>query len=139
MSHQLTLSLSDQMYEAVKQSADAAGRTPEEWITTRLANLLSEPTGARNDQNAPPPLIHEVLEEVAVQMGISYAQLETDWHTKYGPHARRFPSAGEGGEIGVDLARFIGAISLGRPLGAENDGIDADLAREYDGSKENGA
>ena len=31
------------------------------------------------------------------------------------------------------LARFVGCIRLDRPTGADNEGIDADLAREYGG------
>lgn len=36
------------------------------------------------------------------------------------------------------FARWIGSVSLGRPTGADNDSIDADLAREYASTHENG-
>ena len=36
------------------------------------------------------------------------------------------------------FARWIGSVSLGRPTGADNESIDADLAREYASTHENG-
>jgi hypothetical protein len=41
----------------------------------------------------------------------------------------------------VDLARLLvhaGAVDLGKPTGADNESIDADLAREYGSSHEEG-
>ncbi len=41
----------------------------------------------------------------------------------------------------ADLARIMthaGAVDLGRPTGADNESIDADLAREYGSSHEDG-
>ena len=41
----------------------------------------------------------------------------------------------------ADLARILahaGAVDLGRPTGADNENIDADLAREYGSSHEDG-
>ncbi len=42
---------------------------------------------------------------------------------------------------GADLARLLahaGAVDLGQPTGADNDNIDADLAREYGSAHEEG-
>jgi hypothetical protein len=36
------------------------------------------------------------------------------------------------------FARWIGSVSLGRPTGADNDGIDEDLASGYANTHENG-
>lgn len=36
------------------------------------------------------------------------------------------------------FARWIGAVSLGHPTGSDNESIDADLAREYASTHENG-
>lgn len=36
------------------------------------------------------------------------------------------------------FARWIGSVSLGHPTGSDNESIDADLAREYTSTHENG-
>jgi predicted DNA-binding antitoxin AbrB/MazE fold protein len=49
--------------------------------------------------------------------------------------------AASSGKRMADLGRILahaGAVDLGRPTGADNEGIDADLAREY-GSAHDGA
>ncbi|MCY3023327.1 MAG: hypothetical protein NTW87_30480 [Planctomycetota bacterium] len=47
--------------------------------------------------------------------------------------AQRKPRAGRGG-----FERFIGAVNSGDPHSADNDRIDADLAREYENTHEEG-
>jgi hypothetical protein len=39
-------------------------------------------------------------------------------------------------KAGREFERFIGAASLGHPTGADNESIDADLAREYGNTHE---
>jgi len=80
MAHTLTLDMPDELYYPVKQAAEQAGQTPEQWALAKLR--AAAPTTDRQ------------------------AALER-------------------------LLRHGGAVDLGRPTGADNADIDADLAREY--------
>lgn len=137
MSHQVTLSLTDQEYEAVRKSAFAVGRTPEEWIATQLADLLSEVGSLANSPDQTSPVIREVLESLAIQSGVAYTQLESDWHAKYGVKLPLAASAQRLQELSDQLYNYVGAASLGYASGADNASIDADLAREYGSGPEN--
>lgn len=48
-------------------------------------------------------------------------------YTDHGPRSRA--------AIGDRLTRYFGSVSLGDASGADNDAIDADLAREYGGTE----
>lgn len=57
--------------------------------------------------------------------------------------AKSVPRPSEGDPASVAqaeqrFARWIGSVSLGHPTGADNESIDADLAREYASTQENG-
>ena len=100
MSQSVTITLPDPVYEAVRQSAEAIGSTPDEWIATKLAELLpGEGTGENG--------------------ATVFRQVDQE---------RR--------EAEERLFRYIGALSTGRLLGADNESIDADLAAEYAGRHE---
>lgn len=89
MSHNITITLPDEVYQPLIAAAERQGRTPEELAAEHLAGLV-----------APRPS----------------------------------PAPGERDK--ADITRFFGAVSLGDATGADNDRIDADLAREYGATHE---
>lgn len=86
MPHQLTLELSDEVFQPLSQAAEHAGQSLEQWATVQLRSCALAST-----------------------------------------------------KQAAGLARLLahaGAVDLGKPTGAENESIDADLAREYGSSHE---
>jgi hypothetical protein len=76
--------------------------------------------------------VFQPMEQAARQAGQSLEQ----WAT-----AQLRSCAVSSTKQAADLARLLahaGAVDLGRPTGADNEGIDADLAREYASSHEDG-
>lgn len=93
MAHTLTIELSDDMFEAVRQVAQQTGKAPEV----------------------------VALEGVARHVAT----------TSVAPRADTDKS-----EAWQQLHRFFGAIDSGDPHSANNERIDADLAREYAAERE---
>ena len=86
MTHQLSLEITDDVFQPLAQAARQAGQSLEQWATAQLRSCA-----------------------------VSAAQRT------------------------ADLARLMahaGAVDLGKPTGADNETIDADLAREYGSSHE---
>ena len=76
--------------------------------------------------------VFQPLAQAAQQAGQSLEQ----WAT-----AQLHSCAASSARHAADLARLLahaGAVDLGRPTGADNESIDADLAREYGSSHEEG-
>ncbi|MCW5850029.1 MAG: hypothetical protein KIT87_08085 [Anaerolineae bacterium] len=136
MSRSVTITLPDVVYEAVKQSAEATGRTPGEWIATKLADLVPGDRISENGKTPTHPVIQAILEQMAPEMGLTYEELEAQWHRRYGPQAQPRLTEAERSADEARLFQYIGAVSVGHPLGGDNDGIDADLATEYTGRHE---
>jgi hypothetical protein len=135
MSHTLTLELPDDVYQAVKSAAEASGKTPAELAASRmkqlfLANDVAEP------QRKIPQQIYELLLEIAPRMGKTIEELASEWVTKYSPKLRPQLSEEEHKAAMDRLLRHAGAASLGYATGADNESIDADLAREYGSNHE---
>jgi hypothetical protein len=82
MEHQLTITLPDEVFQPLIETALRQGRTPEEWIAERLSETVPATT--------------------------------TNGEQKDG-----------------DITRFFGMWHSGDPNFADNERIDADLAREY--------
>ncbi len=76
-----------------------------------------------------PESVYEALVEEARASGLAPA----DWIAS--KLSRGSEDAGPSTEL-ERLLRHAGSIDLGRPTGTDNEGIDADLAREYSDSHE---
>ncbi|HKP84877.1 MAG TPA: hypothetical protein VJZ26_02195 [Blastocatellia bacterium] len=78
-----------------------------------------------------PNELYEVFEREAAQTGRAVEAVAIEFMAKYGPKPRPKLSEEELREAREKFRRHIGAASLGHPTGADNESIDADLAREY--------
>ncbi len=142
MSQTLMLELPDEVYKAVKKAAGATGKTPAEWIAADLCQRLPAPDGAATREEQPlreqfTEDHWEIFEKVAARQGRRAEELAAEWIAKY----RRPPPRPQLTEEELQAARerfrrHIGAVSLGHPTGADNESIDADLAREYGSTHE---
>jgi len=141
MSQTLTVELPDEIYQAVKKAAEAAGKTPAEWLVKDLRQRLPVPDGSTEPSEQMPsqeihPEIHAILQEVAPKLGKLPDELITEWKAKHGAKPR--PQLTEK-ELQTARERFrqhMGAVNSGDPHFADNERIDADLAREYGGMEE---
>lgn len=108
MEHQLTITVSDEVFQPLIEAALKEGCTPEEYLGERVVQVL--PAKPVNGE-----------------------------HKKKGDITRFFGawdsaeslSAEERAQAKARLKSFAGAVNSGDPLSADNDRIDADLAREY--------
>ncbi|MBI4639105.1 MAG: hypothetical protein HY731_00315 [Candidatus Tectomicrobia bacterium] len=82
------------------------------------------------------PEIYQILQEIAPTMGKTTEELIVEWKAKYGPKPRPQLTEEEWEEARQRLLQHAGAASLGYPTGADNESIDADLAREYGSTHE---
>lgn len=87
MSQQLTLELSEEVYVALQQKANAVGLSITEWIVATLS--------------------------------------------QHSTSVNELPSSKEQQEARLRFRNHAGAIRLGCATGADNESIDADLARAY--------
>lgn len=68
---------------------------------------------------------------------LAAAALEEHFGTAGGKHGSRHPATEtEKQTARARFERHFGEVNLGHPTGADNEGIDADLARSYDDSHE---
>ncbi|HEX4591957.1 MAG TPA: hypothetical protein VH120_18610 [Gemmataceae bacterium] len=112
MSQTITVELNDETYASLARQAEVAGQTPAE----RLRAIAEREATATNGAGGPPP-------------GDSIrARIERYYPGVFGPPDTR--SDAEKRAAAEAFRRLIGAYRSGRP-GADNDLIDADLAREY--------
>ncbi len=142
MSQTLMLELPDEVYEAVKRAADATGKTPAEWVTESVCQRLPAPDGAAASVEQPlreqfTPDLWEIFEKVAAKQGRTAEELAVEWIVKY-RRPRPRPQLTEE-ELQAARERFrqhMGAVNSGDPHSADNERIDADLAREYGSTHE---
>jgi hypothetical protein len=127
MGQKLMLELSDPEYTALEHAAEASGETPGEWAASRLREQL--PLAVTGDAaSAIPPEVYELLVGVAEQSGRSIEEVTTKWIRALAPKPRPTLSAEEADR--ADERLLSNTVSLGYPTGADNESIDADLARE---------
>lgn len=112
MSRTLTLEVPEQVYEAVSRVAQQSGLSVIEWITADLCRRLngdisSAEEGVPQSRSGEPTAAHRQPKPRPVLT-------EAEWEA-----ARQ------------RLLRFAGAVNSDDPRSADNDRIDADLAREY--------
>ncbi len=80
-----------------------------------------------------PEEVYEPLRRLADETGRPLDQLAVDWMRARAEELRASRADQQADEAWQALLGFAGAASLGRPTGADNDGIDADLADEAGG------
>lgn len=128
MSHVLRLELSEAEYAAIMKAAEATGKTPTDWATSRLREDLSviekEPA-----QGGIPEEVFVLLEKVAPRIGKTIEELVAKWVIDLAPKPRPELSEEEYSAADERLRRQI--VDLGYATGADNESIDADLARAY--------
>ena len=105
MEHQLTITLSDEVFLPLVETALSQGRTPEE----------------------------VVVERVRTATPVNGAHAKTDGSAKFFEmrNGDELLNAEERAQAKARLKRFAGAVNSGDPHSADNERIDADLAREY--------
>ena len=130
MSQTVTVELPDSIYNAVKAAAEVSGHTPAGWIALNLPQLLSQNAKASVHPHLPNE-IFVLLQQLAPQLGRTSEELVTEWLARYGSQSTPPLSEEERKAAWERLQRHCGAVSLGHATGADNESIDADLAREY--------
>jgi predicted transcriptional regulator len=85
-----------------------------------------------------PDEVYDIIQKMAAQTGRSVEELALEWITRYGPRKRPPLSEEERAAALARLRKYSGAVSSGDPHSADNERIDADLAREYDNNHEDG-
>lgn len=85
-----------------------------------------------------PDEVYEACQKMAVKYGRTLEECALEFMVKYGPKPRTKLTEEERKTALERLLRHAGAQSLGHPTGTDNAGIDADLAREYGSSHEEG-
>lgn len=116
MEHQLIITLPDELFQPLIETALRQGRTPEDIVIDRLA--ASFPLQAANGERE-----------------------QGDITRFFGAFDSDDPNSADNERIDADLAReygaeqslaeLFGSVNLGRPTGADNESIDRDLARAY--------
>lgn len=83
-----------------------------------------------------PDEIYELLQTVAAQMGRSTEEVALEWVVRLAPKPRPKLTAEEMEAAEQRFRRHFGAFQSGNPRSADNEQIDADLAREYGNTHE---
>jgi hypothetical protein len=149
MGHTIVLELSDEEYGPIEREAAATGRTPAEIIRRRLAVQPgappNPPLAARADEQPAASgessgiVTYEMVQaifaatarEMAAKSGRPAEEILAEIKARYAPKPRPILSDAEKQAELAKLMRHAGAVDSGDPRSADNDRIDADLAREY--------
>lgn len=83
-----------------------------------------------------PEELYRTFEQMAAKYGKSTEQVALECLAQHAPKPRPKLSEEELREARQKFSRHVGAASLGYPTGADNESIDADLAREYGSTHE---
>lgn len=83
-----------------------------------------------------PDEIYELLQTVASQMGRSTEEVALEWLACLAPKPRPQLTVEEREAAEQRFRRHCGAVDSGNPRSADNEQIDADLAREYGNTHE---
>jgi hypothetical protein len=83
-----------------------------------------------------PDEVYEACQQMARKYGRTVEECVMEFMLKYGPKPRPKLTEEEARATWERLMRHMGAQHLGYATGADNEGIDADLAREYSSSHE---
>jgi hypothetical protein len=121
MSQRITIELSEEAYAALQRQADEAGVTPSDRLRADAEHLYHLNADAKNGAGQP-------------STGNLRAVIERHFPGTLGPRDDRSEVEKEAAR--EQFRRLIGAFRSGRPSGANNELIDADLAREYGNNHE---
>jgi hypothetical protein len=80
--------------------------------------------------------VYEACQQIATQYGRTEEEVVLEWLAKRAKKKRPKLTEEESRAAWERLLRHAGAVSSGDPRSADNDRIDADLAREYGSSHE---
>lgn len=83
-----------------------------------------------------PEELYRTFEQMAAKYGKSTEQVALEYLAQHAPKPRPKLSEEELREARQKFSRHVGAASFGHPTGADNESIDADLAREYGSTHE---
>lgn len=86
-----------------------------------------------------PDEVYQVIQRTARMLGRTTEDLAAEWLARHARKPRPHLSEEEMRAAWARLTRHAGAASLGHPTGADNESIDADLAREYGSTHEEDA
>lgn len=153
MPHTMTLEVPEDVYVPLVKTAGQTGLTPEEMAAQWLADTARQieengeekingasDTGATPQPQPVPPGIHpenyKLLQMTAERTGRPVEELADEWVKKFAPKPRPQLTQEEREAALARLLRHAGSQDLGYPTGADNESIDADLAREYGSSHE---
>jgi hypothetical protein len=128
MGQHLTLELSDTEYRALEKLARESGTSPVEWAAARLRTQLR----VSGDEAAPltvAPELVDLLRGVAARTGRTYEEVAAAFTRDTAPRSR--PKVSRAKAAAAKKRFFELTVDLGYPTGADNESIDADLAREY--------
>lgn len=153
MEYTLTVKAPQNVYGLLVKTAEQTGLTPEEMAAQWLADAArqieeddSEKTNGAFDNGTAlqpqpvPPGIHpenyKLLQMTAERTGRPVEELADEWVKKFAPKPRPQLTEGKREAALARLLRHAGSQDLGYPTGADNESIDADLAREYGSTHE---
>jgi hypothetical protein len=151
MSHTIVLHLTDEDYAPIEREAAATGRTPAEIIVAQLRERASRSNGQRQQSAQPEPapaasagesassITHELAQasiaatarQMAAESGRPAEESLAELKARLRPKARPPLSEAERQAAWQRLRRHFGAVDSGDPRSADNERLDADLAREY--------
>jgi hypothetical protein len=112
----VTIELSEEAFAALQKQAEDAGVTPADRLRADVEHFYCPETGTANGASSKPA-------------GGLRAIIERHFPGTLSPPDTR--SEAEKAAARESFLRLIGAYRSGRPSGANNELIDADLAREY--------
>jgi len=153
MPRTMTLEVPENVYAPLVKTAEQSGQTPEEMAAQWLADTARQiekngeektngvfDNGATSQPQPVPPGIHpenyKLLQMTAERTRRPVEELADEWVKQLTPKPRPQLTEEEKKAAMERLLRHAGAASLGYATGADNESIDADLAREYGSSHE---
>ena len=80
--------------------------------------------------------LYETFQQMAAKYGRTLEEVALEWLAKHAPQSRPQLAVEEHQGAWERLLRHADAAHLGHPTGADNEQIDADLAREYGSTHE---
>jgi hypothetical protein len=128
MGQHLTLELSDAEYRALERLARESGTSPDEWAADRLRPHLRVSGDEAKPATVAPELV-DLLRSVAARTGRTYEAVAASFMRDTAPLPRPKVSRAEAAAALERLWQHT--VDLGYPTGADNESIDADLARAY--------
>ena len=83
--------------------------------------------------------LYEAFQQIAAKQGRTTEEVALEWLAQRAAQRRRYLPEEERQAVRERFRRHAGAVNLGYATGADNESIDADLAREYGSTHEDEA